>query len=745
MRSEVLRLLGTAFTAIVLWLGSVSPAQANSPPGSTPEAEAGPPHDLQAQKQDQSGALDLTGTVAPDQDFDKLAGIAIDKGDVRAIITLRVTFTPEGLFTPQEGLAQRANIERARAQLIDALAGTEYTVIHEYNSIPSVALLLSAEAVRALQKSGLAARVQQDMLLRPILASSGPIVESTEAAVLSRTGSGRKVAILDTGVDKDHAFIGSTQVTNEACFALGADGVAGAGDCPNGSSSQIGLGAGEDCTYSGDCAHGTHVAGIVMGGPHSSSPGGGAGVARSAKVIPVQVFSNFSGSALAWFSDTIAGLNYIFNLPAVTRNTIASVNMSLGGGLSAVACDTDAHKPAIDNLLSVGIATVIAAGNDGSNSSVSFPGCVSTAVTVGATDDADNVAGFSNSSPLVDLLAIGVGITSSVPNADPPPVGAPPYAIFNGTSMATPMVAGAFADLDQVNPAASVADHLAKLQSSGVSVTDPDNGVTKPRIRTLAASVLHKDTGFKSGGTFTGLGYDMVSNGVGLATRAGGPGSGVITISGIPAGATIRNAFLYWVTIGGADKTAVFQGVSRTGTLVGASQDTCWGFNGLTPNRVYRASLPLSSVPGNGVYSVSGVGGLFVDGQGASLVVVYSVPSSLTGKVHLRHGAMTVNISGQTMSHTFTGISLPAAPVSAHLNVGLGDGQGFSENPMLFAGSAVTPADFFPGSDGIMWDDRTIGIPLGLLPVGVTSRTNSIQTVSDCLVWSYAALAYRRP
>ena len=64
---------------------------------------------------------------------------------------------------------------------------------------------------------------------------------------------------------------------------------------------------------------------------------------------------------------------------------------------------------------------------------------------------------------------------------------------------------------------------------------------------------------------------------------------------------------------------------------------------------------------------------------------------------------------------------------------------------MKFAGTDATPVDFFSGSDGAMWDDRGIGIPAALLPVGATSRANSIQTVSDCLVWSYAALGYQRP
>ena len=93
---------------------------------------------------------------------------------------------------------------------------------------------------------------------------------------------------------------------------------------------------------------------------------------------------------------------------------------------------------------------------------------------------------------------------------------------------------------------------LSARQSTGKPVTDADNAVTKPRIRVLSASTRLSDTGLRPGADFILQGGDIASGGVGLATRAGAPASGTITISGIPAGAVVQHTALYWMTIGGA-------------------------------------------------------------------------------------------------------------------------------------------------------------------------------------------------
>jgi uncharacterized protein (TIGR03437 family) len=166
---------------------------------------------------------------------------------------------------------------------------------------------------------------------------------------------------------------------------------------------------------------------------------------------------------------------------------IAAANLSLGGGKFAANCDAAeaASKAAIDNLRSLGIATVVAAGNESYTGSLSAPACISSAISVGSTGDGsggttqDAVSGFSNSASFLNLLAPGELINSSVPGGN--------FSNFRGTSMATPHVTGAWAALKQKSPNASVSQILMALKDTGSPITDSRNGIARPRIRVDAA------------------------------------------------------------------------------------------------------------------------------------------------------------------------------------------------------------------------------------------------------------------
>jgi len=157
--------------------------------------------------------------------------------------------------------------------------------------------------------------------------------------------------------------------------------------------------------------------------------------------------------------------------------------MSLGGGSFAAPCDGEPYKPIIDNLRAAGIATVVAAGNSGQTAALTSPACISSAISVGATTDTDQVAAFSNAASFLSLFAPGDTITSSVPGGG--------FEAFSGTSMAAPHVAGGWALLRQAQPGSTVDEVLDALSATGVPVTDirPGGSVTRPRIRLLDALV----------------------------------------------------------------------------------------------------------------------------------------------------------------------------------------------------------------------------------------------------------------
>jgi hypothetical protein len=163
-------------------------------------------------------------------------------------------------------------------------------------------------------------------------------------------------------------------------------------------------------------------------------------------------------------------LNWVYS-QRLTYN-IASVNVSIGGGSYSNQATCDAEnaptKAAIDSLRSFNIATVIASGNNSSTTFISAPGCISSAIAVGATGspiypdndaaDANRIANFSNQNFMVDLVAAGDGVNATDWN--------------DGTSMAAPVVAGAWAVARSAAPAATVSDLLAVFQSTGIPIAD---------------------------------------------------------------------------------------------------------------------------------------------------------------------------------------------------------------------------------------------------------------------------------
>ncbi|PYO21415.1 MAG: hypothetical protein DMD85_14135 [Candidatus Rokuibacteriota bacterium] len=502
----------------------------------------------------------------------------VGSGDrARVLVSLRLPgrgHVPESRLTHAAASLQRSDIALIGGQLMARLRKYNVRLVHRYTYVPLIALEIDAAALAELEGAALwVDRVFDDAIKQPILAESVPLIGADRAWGRGFDGSGTVVAVLDTGVDASHPFL-LGKVVEEACYSstLAKHSTT---FCPNGLEEQVGPGAAVPCPLDAQgCFHGTHVAGIAAGDGATAGVTF-SGVAPGAQLMAVQVFSKFTSVADcglfntpcvgAYTSDLISGLERVYTVRS-TRN-IASVNLSLGGGSFTAACDAEPEKMIIDTLRSAGVATVVAAGNDGSPTSLSSPACISSAVSVGSTTKSDAVSSFSNVAPFMSLFAPGEDIVSSVTGGG--------FAMLSGTSMATPHVAGSWAILKQATPASTVDQLLGSLQSTGVPVTDTRSGtpVTRPRIRvdlaldqlvppTLTVTAVTPDRG-KTGTTVTATidGTGFVSG----ATVSAGSG---ITVSSVavlsPTRMTARFAIASSAALGARNVRVTVPGAVAT-------------------------------------------------------------------------------------------------------------------------------------------------------------------------------------
>lgn len=383
--------------------------------------------------------------------------------------------------------------------------------VRSFEFMPYVTLIGGGDVIRALAGRPGVVKIIEDIPEPPTLNSTLPIINADDVRNLGFTGVGQTVAILDTGIDADQPFFddnnggtGTSRLLSQACFSTNDGPNQRVSLCPNGATTDLtsaNIDGEADCLIGGvnRCDHGTHVAGIAAGDGTGVAGAPTAGVAPDAGIIAIQVFTRFNRDAdcggdpgdapciRTFAADQIAGLNRVLQLENANPTwNVAAANMSIGNDdNNAAACDGDARKAAVDTLLAAGIATVISAGNEGHPNGVGTPGCISTAVTVGSTDDDDAVSGFSNRGPRLDLLAPGDNVISSVING---------FGSKDGTSMAAPHVTGAFAVLRQATPNRTIANLLGDLQTTGVPITYSTGGMgsaTTPRIDLLAALAVN--------------------------------------------------------------------------------------------------------------------------------------------------------------------------------------------------------------------------------------------------------------
>ena len=240
------------------------------------------------------------------------------------------------------------------------------------------------------------------------------------------------VAVIDTGVDLDHPELAPLLVPGTDMVDLGP-----APTPPPGFRFE-GDFQGRDNVPQDEVGHGSHVAGTIA--CMSNNAFGVAGVTWNCRVMPVRVLarivnianpSDVRGTGSA--ADIAAGIRWAVD------NGARVLNLSLGG-----PTDTQVERDAIAYAIANGAVVCVAMGNGGPAAGASFPAAYPDVVAVGAIDQADQRASFSQVGPHIDLAGPGVGILSTVWDNG--------FTTMSGTSMATPHVAGVAALVLSINP-----------------------------------------------------------------------------------------------------------------------------------------------------------------------------------------------------------------------------------------------------------------------------------------------------
>jgi thermitase len=205
--------------------------------------------------------------------------------------------------------------------------------------------------------------------------------------------------------------------------------------------------------------HGTHVAGIAAASFDNAT--GIAGMAPNARLMDVKVLAvDQSGQTTGDCADVADGIVW------ATDHGANVLNLSLGGPTPCLAMEL-----AVRYAVSHGALVVAAAGNEGSTSRF-YPAAFPDVLSVAATTNRDQLAGFSNrGASWVDVAAPGDGIVSTLPTFDNG-TGAVDYGYLSGTSMAAPIVSGIGALVwGQMPPGTARRDVEARILATAWPIT----------------------------------------------------------------------------------------------------------------------------------------------------------------------------------------------------------------------------------------------------------------------------------
>jgi subtilisin family serine protease len=514
--------------------------------------------------------------------------------------------------------------------------GQQVEILYTYeHTIKGFAFRGSSQAAAALERNPNVAYVEPDGMAYAIdMVQEGATwgIDRIDQRALplsgtyayAQNGAGVTAYIIDSGIRFNHNEFGGRATLGRDFVA--EEDPANAGD------------------GSGDCnGHGTHVAGTVGGALY--------GVAKNVDLVSVRVFGCSGGTP---WTRVIAAIDWV----AGDASGPAVANMSLGGGANTAVDD------ATRALIASGVATAVAAGNDGQDACRFSPARVREAMTIGSTTRTDERSSFSNVGDCVDWFAPGSAITSAWWESDTQ------TRSISGTSMASPHAAGVAALYLQGNPAATprqVYDALFAATTKGV--------VT--RSRTANNHLLYS---------------------LGDWGSSGGGGGGGTTPPPAPAAPTNLNAAaasssaidLTWADNSDNESgfkiercqgsgCANFTQIATVGANVTSFQNT-----GLSASTEYSYRVRASNSGGDSGYTNTA--------SAATLEASGSGPSDLTLRGYKSGGRMTVDLSWTPGTPSSVDIWRQAGTAGSweRLQAGIGNTGSFTDRTSFIGGGTLS-------------------------------------------------------
>ena len=345
-------------------------------------------------------------------------------------------------------------------KIIENLGGE---ILYDYNIIEGIAVKIPKDKIGLLNSIKNLKSIKKAYKFHILLSESVPQIRADGVQVQGVDGSGIRVAVLDTGIDYNHAYLsGLINSSNpDECYHFlneGADHSVGCMD---------------------DHGHGTHVSGIIASQDslyRGVSPG-----------VDLMMGKISDSSGLAYDYDVIKALEWAVNNSAdivsfsfggcvdptenVKCNTGLPCNKHCGGEACLCDCYDTALSEAMDNAVDNGTSIFAASGNTGYYGYLNAPACADNVISVGAVDKGDVIAEFSSGGPDLDITAPGVDIISTWWTGYSGCLGdLECLAYASGTSMATPHAAGTAALMLEINPSLNTTEIREILRNTSVDL-----------------------------------------------------------------------------------------------------------------------------------------------------------------------------------------------------------------------------------------------------------------------------------